>query len=145
MSDPRPNPPAARYLPKRLLPLGIAQSSIILVAIVIFSMEWKNKAQWFHSFLIILSGIHISIVSTIVNNGPDFCNIFKGIVNYIFTTKQNFAALARSCLSSHNLPTSFAPFLASSSVQFSFAILSWKIKLFSYISPMFAEHIPKWG
>ena len=84
MSDPKPNPPAARYLPKRLLPLGIAQSSIILVAIVIFSMEWKNKAQRFHSFLIILSGIHISIVTTIVNNGPDFCNIFKGIANYIF-------------------------------------------------------------
>ena len=60
----------------------------------------------------------------------------------LITTYFDLAVLARSCLDSNNLPTSYAPLLASSSMRFIFAMSSWKIKLFSYNSPIFAEQIP---
>ena len=58
------------------------------------------------------------------------------------TTYFDLAVLARSRLDSNILHTSLAPLLASSSVSLILAISSWKIKLFSSISPIFAEAIP---
>ena len=47
-------------------------------------MEQKSRAHCFHTFLIIHSGINISIVSTVYNNGPALSNLIKGIINYFF-------------------------------------------------------------
>ena len=62
----------------------------------------------------------------------------------LITTNLDLEILALSCFHSSILPTSFAPFLASSSVRFILAMLSWKINLFNSSSPIFAEAIPPW-
>ena len=84
LADAGPIQQSATFLPLRLLPLGLAQSFILLLAGFIFFVEMKSKAQCFQTFLIILSGINISIVSTVYNNGPSLFNLIKGIINYLF-------------------------------------------------------------
>ena len=122
---------SAASIAEGILPLSVA----VMLASHPSSCIWSPRYYSDLEFLMTVFPIIIGLISASFSISVlDFC--------CPMTKYRDLMVLARICLDSNNRPTSFAPFLASSIVRFIFAMLSWKIKLFSSTSPILTEQIP---
>ena len=69
----------------RQLPMGgMAQVFLLLASAANFQANSESRAHNLYAFLIVTTGIDISIINTVSLLGPSAASILKGIANYFF-------------------------------------------------------------
>ena len=109
--------------------MGILESIVaVILEDVLPLWIWSQRYFWDFEFLMIVLPILIGLA-------PASFNISLCDSCIPFTTNLDLEVLARSYFDSTIRPTSLAPFLSSSSLQFILEMSSWKIKLFNSSFP----------
>ena len=77
-------PSQSPNLSLRQLPIGIAQVALLLATAANFQSTAESRAHNLYAFLIVTTGINVSIIHTVSHLGPSVASVFKGIVNFFF-------------------------------------------------------------
>ena len=64
--------------------MGMAQVFLLLASAANFQANSESRAHNLYAFLIVTTGIDISIINTVSLLGPSAASILKGIANYFF-------------------------------------------------------------